>query len=107
MSSNLPSNLSNVFNRFVGMEVPVTEERVRFPSRGLQQPFIRTYALGDVSHETVAELSEAARSVGKSLRFIFPHMESYELVDPDRLNVVVDKDSTDDVWRIQDQFTLG
>ena len=106
--SELPENLRSVFKAYVGVELPLDENVVSFPARGLQQPKLRTYQLTDVSHPSVVALTQAAKEVGKDIRFVMPQEENAVSLDnPDRVNVYVEREGFDQPWYVQDSFKLG
>lgn len=97
--------LSALFNKFAGREVPLT---VTPQSRqiGGQTYNYDIIDLADKNDPTIAEIQKTAEDNGLRLRLWLPGAMGTMDVQPNRLNVHVDKEA-DGKYRVQKNFGLG
>jgi hypothetical protein len=94
-------DVSDIFNKFAGREVPMKEEP--FVIRGKTYTQVR---LADENDPTVKELHDDAKAKGLSLRLWWPGMAGTADFRMDRVNAHIEK-ATDGKWRISNRFDLG
>ncbi|MEZ0223981.1 MAG: hypothetical protein ACAH83_05465 [Alphaproteobacteria bacterium] len=94
-------DVSHLFNKFAGREVPMKEEP--FVIRG------KTYTqvtLADDNDPTVQEIEQEAKKNGLQLRLWWPGVAGTADYRMDRVNAHIEK-STDGKYRISSRFDLG
>lgn len=100
----MQKDISHIFGRFVGREVPMTETktRVRVGGKPYDLDACRPVSPDD---PVLRELKAEADRFGLSLRIWLPGMVATMEINPDRLNVHIVK-STDGKWRIGDNISI-
>ena len=96
----MEKDLTHIFNRFTGMEIPVHEA---YDGRTGKTLAVKVLS----NHDPVVEgMEKAARDNGLSLRVCFTGKAYPADHEPDRVNVHVDK-MPDGAWRVSNRFDLG
>lgn len=94
-------DVSDIFNKFAGREVPMKEEP--FVIRGKTYTQIR---LADDNDPTVQEMRETAKKSGLKLRLWWPGIAGTMDFRMDRVNAHIEK-APDGKWRVGNRFNLG
>jgi hypothetical protein len=94
-------DVSHIFNKFAGREVPMKEEP--FVIRGKTYTQIR---LADDKDPTVQEMRDAAKEAGLKLRLWWPGIAGTMDFRMDRVNAHIEK-APDGKWRVSNRFDLG
>jgi hypothetical protein len=99
--TSINRDVSHLFNKFAGREVPMKEEP--FTIRG------RTYTqvkLADENDPTVQALRDEAKAHGLSMRVWWPGIAGTADFRMDRVNAHIEK-GTDGKYRVGPRFDLG
>ncbi len=94
-------DVSDLFNKFAGREVPMKEEP--FTIRGKTYTQVR---LANDKDPTVEEMRDEAKSHGLSLRVWWPGTAGTADFRMDRVNAHIEK-AADGKWRVTNRFDLG
>ncbi|TAL32769.1 MAG: hypothetical protein EPN97_09750 [Alphaproteobacteria bacterium] len=98
----MQKDISHIFGRFAGREVPLTETKTRMKVAG--KPYeLKEYSAAP-NDPVLQELRQEADRFGLSLRIWWPGMVATMELNPDRLNVHIRKDN-DGKWRISDDIS--
>lgn len=100
----MQKDISHIFGRFVGREVPMTETSTRV--RGGGKPYnLDACRPASPDDPVLRELKAEADRFGLSLRIWLPGMVATMELNPDRLNVRIRK-AADGKWRISDDISI-
>lgn len=100
----MQKDLSHIFGRFIGSEVPMTEtkNRVKVGHKSFELTECRPTSPDD---QVLAELRREADRFGLTLRIWWPGMVATMEINPNRLNVHIEK-AADGKWRIADNISI-
>ena len=100
----MQKDISHIFGRFAGREVPMTEtkERVRVGRKSYELTECRPASPDD---PVLADLKAEADRFGLSLRIWWPGMVATMELNPDRLNIHIRKDAGGK-WRIGNDISI-
>jgi hypothetical protein len=99
-------DVTNIFNKFAGQEIAVTETEKTHKMRNGQDYKYTHIAFADENDPLLTGMRETADKHGLSLRIWLPNSMGTCDMRMDRVNVHVNKDE-DGKWRIGKQFNLG
>lgn len=95
-------DLSAIFGRFAGRELPLLEEQKEV----LPGVIVPIYRLRDKNDPLIGEMEAAARQERLSLRLWLPDSMGTADYKPNRVNAYVKK-APDGVFRISSTFSIG
>lgn len=98
-------DLSAIFGKFAGREVPAVETLHEFPGR-LGPIKLRSVKLVDGNDPILKGMEDAAAANGLRLRVWWPDSVGTADWDPARVNVYIIK-AIDGKWRVSPEFKLG
>jgi hypothetical protein len=100
----MQKDISHIFSRFVGREVPMTETKtpVRVGRKSYELKECRPASPND---PVLAELKAEADRFGLTLRVWWPGMVATMEVNPNRLNIHIEQ-GRDGKWRIADNISI-
>ncbi|MDE1151443.1 MAG: hypothetical protein PW788_02805 [Micavibrio sp.] len=94
-------DVSHIFNKFAGKEVPMKEEEFDFKGHKYTQ-----VKLADENDATVKEMRDAAKDAGLRLRLWLPGTMGTMDFRMDRVNARIEKEA-DGKYRVSPRFNLG
>ena len=102
----MPKDITEIFNRFAGREVPMVEIQKTHNSFG--ETYTDTVLqLANPNDPTLQEMQKVAKDNGLTLRFFWPtHGRGIDDAKPDRVNVHIGK-AADGKYRISKNFKVG
>lgn len=103
---NSPIDLSRVFGRFSGREVPMTEEKEVLKLRnGIERTYTYVHPAND-KDPVLEDMHNQARKHGLTLRVWWKGVAGTMDYRTDRVNAHIEK-SPDGKWRVSNRFNLG
>lgn len=97
-------DLSAIFGKYAGLEVPMKEEPRQYRIGG-EVVTHTEISFADPDHPVLAALCEDAERLGLQLRIWHPGLAGTMEINPARLNVHIGK-SADGTWRIEDNMSM-
>lgn len=98
-------NLTAIFGKFAGLEVPMVERVEKLEIRGKTHE-IPVIELADQDDPTVKEMREAAAQNGLNLRLWWEGTVGTMDFRTDRVNATIERCS-DGKWRVSREFRIG
>lgn len=95
--------LSSIFGKFAGKEVPLIEREYEI---GSQPKKIKQWEPVNINDPTISEMRKTAADNGLVLRLFWPGMGGDNFYRTDRVNAWLEK-GKDDKWRVANKFTIG
>ena len=100
-------DLSNIFGKFAGKEVPLKEEHWEIKIGDGKEPIKGVdYKLANENDPVLKEMHKVAAENGLSLRVMWPGMMTTMDFRTDRANANIEK-AADGKWRIANSFGIG
>ncbi|MEZ0224776.1 MAG: hypothetical protein ACAH83_09505 [Alphaproteobacteria bacterium] len=100
----MQKDISHIFGRFAGREVPMTETKSRVRVGGKTHELTECRPTSQDA-SVLQELRQEANRFGLSLRIWWPGMAATMEINPNRLNVYIRKDA-EGKWRIGDDISI-
>ncbi|MEZ0223982.1 MAG: hypothetical protein ACAH83_05470 [Alphaproteobacteria bacterium] len=98
-------DVSEMFNKFAGREVPMHEEQKTMRIGCVIKKFTAV-SLADPADPTLKEMSDEATKNGLKLRVLWPGKGSTDDYDRNRVNAHIEK-GTDGKWHVGRKFDIG
>ena len=102
----MKKNITQLFNKFAGREVPMKEELVTWTGKNLGTVTFTDVSLADENDPTIREMEKLAKKNGVTLRIEWTGKMSLIDHKDDRVNVFIEK-APDGKWRISNRFEIG
>lgn len=100
-----PNDVSNLFNKFAGREVPMAETQRKMTIGGKEYTF-NEVSPADKNDPVLAEMRDEAKKHGLSLRVWWEGIMGTMDYRMDRVNAHIEK-AQDGKWRVAPRFNLG
>jgi hypothetical protein len=97
----MAQDLTKLFNKFAGKEVPMTEQCVRTKTGGYTQ-----VDLADKNDPTLQAMEKLAKDNGLKLRLLWPSMAGMMDFNPNRITAYIGKEA-DGKYRVSGEFIIG
>ena len=102
-----PGDLSQIFGRFSGKEIPMIEDvqEVDLPALGIKQKF-PVISPANPNDPVLEDMIQEAQRNGLHLRLWWKGVAGTMDYRTDRVNATIEK-STDGKWRVSSRFNIG
>jgi len=94
-------DISHIFNKFTGREVPLKEEPIKIGKETYTQ-----LKLANPNDPVLKEMQETAKAHGLKLRVFWPGVRGTADARIDRANTTLEK-GADGKWRVGKNFRIG
>jgi hypothetical protein len=101
-----PRDVSHIFNKFAGREVPMVEEKKVHHSPYSGDHEYTQVKLADPNDPTVQEMRDEAKKHGLKLRLWWPGIAGTMDFRTDRINAHIEKEA-DGKYRVSKRFNIG
>lgn len=99
-------DVSSIFGKFAGREVPMKEERRPELLASLEERFYTVVSPVNPADPVLQEMRDEAKRNGLSLRLFWPGRGGTDDVRNDRVNASIEK-GADGKWRVGPRFDIG